>query len=738
MRGLVGCILVAGLAVRAYYATDLPLTFDEVEHLKAAREISLAPDALHLPLGSRAGNRTIGPVYLTAFGDWVGGGSVFVTRLVFIALSLIELAGVYVLTREAFGSRRAALLALVLASLDRYLVSRSPVLIPTGHLCLVPWALLLMIRCTNRSSIRDWVLFGAICGLGWNWYQLYSFLPLTLGGYLLASGRLLKHLRQPGPYLALGIFVLLMAPNFVGGQVGHGSAIAYGLERVTGLGFTPRVLLLYAGDLLMCLKDTTWIAQYGGDRMFLPYWIPCHWVAGLFYLVSVVCLSWSWRDRATGVLLAAIVVPATIATIAVPSQPFNNFWWAECTLIPALCLAGRFADKLMVRRAGQMVVGAGLGGLTMILLTFLGGPQWGYFCPSWEHSFVGQVLVTQTRPAWNSPRYTATAARVEIQELCRQVIEEHPESAIAWYYWGMSAADAGQRQQAMTRALAQDPNNALVLVEQADRRASSGDLMGAQRLLQALVARDPHFLIACIKLTYVEFALGNFSEAIRYTRHIQTIKPEDYDSYRILAMIHDASGDRPESTRMAERYLAKHPRPAAAYLSLAETFWQRGERDRGLTYLEQAIRAESGHAECHAGIARFLAVELSEMDLAIRHFEKAIELGSSDANVRHDLGVAWQQKEELIRAESYFEQAIALDPRHALAHYRLGVLKAGESLTDEATKHFRIAERLGLTIPRVPSGESPPPTGSDRVQSPFAPSKYSPSRGTEADVNRSR
>ena len=123
---LLAAIILAAAVARSIYATGLPLNWDEHRHFKLAQEISVGGDYRYLPLSSPATNHALGVVYVTAFANWIGGGNELVLRLTFVAMSLFGLLGLYLLGVETFG-RKAALVAVALAALDRHLTASSPI-----------------------------------------------------------------------------------------------------------------------------------------------------------------------------------------------------------------------------------------------------------------------------------------------------------------------------------------------------------------------------------------------------------------------------------------------------------------------------------------------------------------------------------------------------------------------------------------------------------------------------------
>ena len=696
----VGGILLLALAARVVYAYNLPLNGDELKHLRVAREISLYPDTFYFPLGNPVTNHPNGVLYLIAAARWIGGGSFLGIRLIFIALNLGGLLGIYFLARSYFGPRAAAA-ALFLASVDRCMVAYSsqfhaaPV-----SLSLVPWVLLLMQACVDRGKPRDWVLLGILCGTGWNLYQLFLFLPAVFVVYVLLSGKIFSVMKQPWAYVALGLFLALFAPNILWNVANRWPNVRYGSVKSGTLGVCPRFLVIYLGGLLLCLKDPVWIVMYLGEKVHMPVQVPCHWLAGLLYLGCLVYAVLRLRKGRVGLLLTAVLVPAAVCTVVAADEPLDNFRWASCTLVPILCLTGWVAAKAMSHYVGKAIVGAFMVGLGVLLVIFLSGPKWGYFCPEWERAYVGRVIGMDSQCSWNPRQFPPDRTKAEIRELSDQAIARHPESIVAWYYRGHFAANAAGQVEAFERALELDPNNPLVISCVADDLADAGDWAGAKKLLERVRARDPEWFTVHRNLAEAEYHLGHYASAVASARRALAIKPEGDDVYRLLYTIYDAMGDKAQADASLAAYAARQGfSPAAAYLSLAQEFWRQGKPDKGRMCLEWAIRAKPRRAEDHALIGVLLGNKLNLIDRAIEHLEAAVRLGSSDPNVYYNLGLAMEAKGQFTQAMGYYKRAVQLDANHGEAHVRLGILLTQQNRIDEAREHFQTAERLGFAIP---------------------------------------
>jgi tetratricopeptide (TPR) repeat protein len=731
----VGGILLVALATRVFYAAGLPMTNDEVEHLRVARQISLHPGDFNLPLDSPISGHPLGVVYLTALADWVGGGSLLGIRVALVALHLFGLIGVYCLGFALFGPR-TAIVALGLAAVDRSLVALSPVFLESPTvIALAPWAILQMHRCATRGSRRDWLLAGVLFGAG-HWIStVFLAMLLPFGLYLLVTGRLGRALTSPWMYAGVAVMLVIMLPNLAVDLLSGGSNYERNVDKVGSIGVSPRMAILYVGDLLICLKDPTWIVENIGRGMYPPIYIPCNWVMGLVYMGLFAASVRYWRDERIALLLSVIVGFLIPVTLIDAREPWNEFTWAGSTVVATVLLAAFVLGRMLAstdsggaegweshRECPRAPVGrpepTGNAGLNKIgkvaamlvggwsvgaLVWFLAGPKWGYFCPQWERFYVGQVLATEARAKWNPSRFPLEGAMAEIQKLTDEAIARHPESVIAWYFRGYYCQDPGQRREALEQALRLDPNNSRVIAELAHDLIETGDWDTARRLLEPLVARGVRSVEVFGMLAEMDLRTGSYASSVRYAHELAALRPEDCDPYRLLFLNYDAMGNPADAESALSIYVARHPLgSAAAYLALSNEFWRLDQPEKARTFLDRAIQEGPRQADCHSGIAFLLLSQLNDSERAIEHFKAATRMGSTNPLVYYNLGLDMEKKQEPAKAVDYYRRAIQLDQQFGMAHGRLAIVLANLNRDDEARHHQEAAERLGVQLPEPP------------------------------------
>ncbi|MEE9294379.1 MAG: tetratricopeptide repeat protein [Phycisphaerae bacterium] len=109
---------------------------------------------------------------------------------------------------------------------------------------------------------------------------------------------------------------------------------------------------------------------------------------------------------------------------------------------------------------------------------------------------------------------------------------------------------------------------------------------------------------------------------------------------------------------------------------------------------------------CNIGVA---LVAKGNLDQAIGHYHRALQLDPDFAGAHNNLGSALSVQGRVDEAMSHYRQALQLDAGHDRAHYNLGIALSAQGLLDEAISHFRRAlhirpdhaeahNKLGLTL----------------------------------------
>ena len=91
-----------------------------------------------------------------------------------------------------------------------------------------------------------------------------------------------------------------------------------------------------------------------------------------------------------------------------------------------------------------------------------------------------------------------------------------------------------------------------------------------------------------------------------------------------------------------------------------------------------------------------LELEMKQVDMALDHFRKQVELTPVDANSWDSLGEGWMAKGNLDEAIKAYRMALSLDPMFSYSMRGLGKALEQAGRRDEAIQHYRICAQLGV------------------------------------------
>ena len=130
----------------------------------------------------------------------------------------------------------------------------------------------------------------------------------------------------------------------------------------------------------------------------------------------------------------------------------------------------------------------------------------------------------------------------------------------------------------------------------------------------------------------------------------------------------------------------------------------RREKNPGSAQAEYrlAIAADPHYAVVYNDLGG-VELEFKQVDLAIEHFRKQVELTPEDANSWDSLGEGWLAKGNLDESIKAYRKALSLDPLFTYSLRGLGKALEQAGRRDEAIQHYRQCAQLGgqKGIPRM-------------------------------------
>ena len=222
------------------------------------------------------------------------------------------------------------------------------------------------------------------------------------------------------------------------------------------------------------------------------------------------------------------------------------------------------------------------------------------------------------------------------------LVNEHPESAAAWYGIGRV-------------------------------RLALGDAAGAVEPLRKACDLFPPYGGAHYALSQALRKLGREEEA---RNHL-----ERYEGNKTAVP--------PLEDRLLTE-LSQLNRSAAELLRMAKAAEDYGRLDEAKSLSLRALEVDPTSAQAHINLISLYG-RIGQLEEAAEHYHQAVRLNPSLADAHYNYGVLLFQRKNLQEAETAFGKAIEANPYFAEAHNNLGYLLEMKGRQAEAVKHYRIA-----------------------------------------------
>jgi len=143
--------------------------------------------------------------------------------------------------------------------------------------------------------------------------------------------------------------------------------------------------------------------------------------------------------------------------------------------------------------------------------------------------------------------------------------------------------------------------------------------------------------------------------------------------------------------------LAVRPQSSTAHNNLGAALYDKKDLEGAISHSRKAIQLDPNFAFAHHNLGSALR---DKMDLAgaISHLCKAIEVEPNYAPAHISLGLALKDKKDLEGAISHFRKAIQIEPNYALAHNNLGAALYDKEDLVGAISHYRKAIQIDRNL----------------------------------------
>ncbi|MEW6329983.1 MAG: tetratricopeptide repeat protein [Pseudomonadota bacterium] len=281
----------------------------------------------------------------------------------------------------------------------------------------------------------------------------------------------------------------------------------------------------------------------------------------------------------------------------------------------------------------------------------------------------------------------------EAERVLRQILQVHPQHALALHLLGVIAHQAGKPDLAIKlieEAIRHNGDIALFHANLGEMYRQAGRLDEAIRHGERAVALDPDLVAAHGNLGIACYDRKDYERAEACQRRALALDPRFAPALNNLGSICRARKQPDEAMKWYRQAIAASPRHAESLSNLGAVLLEEERADEAVEPLQQALRIDPNHAEalCNLGMVRNV---LDQYDAALPLFRRALQLRPDYAEAYIGLARFHHEKEQLAEAERCARRAVELAPQKAEMCSQLGNIYTEMARSDEARAMFEKA-----------------------------------------------
>lgn len=166
----------------------------------------------------------------------------------------------------------------------------------------------------------------------------------------------------------------------------------------------------------------------------------------------------------------------------------------------------------------------------------------------------------------------------------------------------------------------------------------------------------------------LKLAISSYETAVQ-------IDPKCTMAYLSLAVLYELSGDAKLGMEKYTTAYQLEPRNTEVIYALAYAKENLGETNQALNLYRKMARIDTTYVDAFFHIARIYQFDKPQLDSAIYYYKKAIKVNQEHVPSYHNLGLAYESKDDITNALFAYSKVLKIDPDYALTKERVAVLK---------------------------------------------------------------
>jgi tetratricopeptide (TPR) repeat protein len=225
----------------------------------------------------------------------------------------------------------------------------------------------------------------------------------------------------------------------------------------------------------------------------------------------------------------------------------------------------------------------------------------------------------------------------------------------------------------------------------------------ARIAFEKAVELDPDFAMAYFNLSYANYNLENHEAGDAAIKRAKALSLRTTEKERLYIEADYASmveKDLEKYDRIRRQIAEKYPREKEVFLSLGESYTNRGAYDKAIVELNKALELDPDYGEA-LNVLGYLYLDMGDFPKAIEHFKKYVSLSPGEANPLDSLAEAYFDVGRLDEAIANYKEVLRINPDLEGPYFSIGYIYALKAEYAEAMgwidKFFATAPSLSFT-----------------------------------------
>jgi len=219
---------------------------------------------------------------------------------------------------------------------------------------------------------------------------------------------------------------------------------------------------------------------------------------------------------------------------------------------------------------------------------------------------------------------------------------------------------------------------------------AKGDLNGAVSSYQKAININPDIPELQFNLGAMLYALNDNKGAIHHYQKAIELKPTFTEAFFNLGITYQSQSDYDLAIKSYEQAVNSQPGFYEAIGNIGTIKQLQGKLEEAITLFMKSLTIfEDGRGNYNlAGAYR----NLGNLTLSIKHYRRAVEIGSGEAEFYSDLGDALWHDGNIEEANLFLRKAVEVDSSNPKSNYQLGIFLYDNKAFTEAIQYFESAK----------------------------------------------